>query len=480
LSSQQQNKLTEQQCYDYIAEHIFKLRPESYRDQHPIWPGAVGIEVEMLPVVANEEKGKRPDLIPLQGEDRTLASSLRNLAKKRGWTIEEEAGDSGDLLMRVKMDSGDFLTFEPGGQLEFSSIPYPCLGDAVKRLRAVQADLNQVYANCGLTLMQLGQNPFYSTEEVGLQMPKKRYRAMDEHFKSIGPWGAKMMRLTCTLQVCLDFGPHETIMAQRFLLSQLLAPFATAIFANSPFENNQLADHIGIRSKAWRYIDKSRTGIPKGVEKLYENFDKETCVSLYAQMLFDSSVVFMEAADFDRPNKLTTFGEWINNPIDGLSPTVKDLETQLSLMFPEVRPRNFLELRSLDCQSVPWQMVPAAFYCGILYDDENLLACLQELKPYVHRLDELLLKAVDGLHDEELQKVSKQLLKRAISGFKRLPSCFSAEGSLEVLEDFNRVFTSEGRTPADDLKDEFESQGAEYDIFSVYQRVEAKWLKQRS
>ncbi|MEZ4743692.1 MAG: glutamate-cysteine ligase family protein [Bdellovibrionota bacterium] len=229
-------KLNEDWCREYISEYVFKLRPEEYQNQHPIWPGSVGLEVEMLPVIAQSD-GLPPKLVPLQGHSNTLASCLKRLSLKNNWHFHEQPGPKGDgdLLIKVAMERGDALTFEPGGQLEFSSVPYPCLGDAVKRLHTVQDELKKSLGECGISLLQIGQNPFYGVDEVGLQMPKERYQAMDQYFSNIGPWGQRMMRLTCTLQVCLDFGPHETIMAQRYILGQLLAPFATAIFANSPF-----------------------------------------------------------------------------------------------------------------------------------------------------------------------------------------------------------------------------------------------------
>jgi glutamate--cysteine ligase len=449
-------------CRHYVDEHIFKLRPQDYNKKYPKWPGAVGFEVEMLPVIFQGD-GRRPALVPLQGAADTLASCLRRLARRRDWSIEESPGlkDSGSLLMRILMDQGDALTFEPGGQLEFSSIPYPCLADAIKRLEAVQADLTESLSPCEIELLQIGCNPWYRAPEVGLQMPKARYEAMDRYFASIGPWGEVMMRLTCSVQVCLDFGPTEEIMARRFLVAQLISPFATAIFANSPFMGGKISDMRTHRSKSWRHLDPSRSGGPAGLEKIQLHGNKNACAEVYTDFLLGARVVFVESLDYRVMTKSITFAEWIDQGIDGVRPTLKDLETHLSLLFPEVRARGFLEMRSIDCQSRIWQTVPAAFYTGLLYDEQSLNACHELLTPLISAVPELLGQSVFGLQNDAISSVALKLMDVTVEGFSRMPGCFLSEGSLTRLIKFREHFTARGRTPADDWLDAFAAGGGE-------------------
>src|SRR5690606_10899818 len=113
----------------------FKLQPPNYGELYPKWPGAVGIEVEMLPVLgAPSGPGQ---IVPLHGQG-SLAFHLEALAHAQGWQVETAEGHEGKrLLTRIELATGN-LTFEPGGQLEFSSKPYPCLSDALRHLRHVQ------------------------------------------------------------------------------------------------------------------------------------------------------------------------------------------------------------------------------------------------------------------------------------------------------------------------------------------------------
>ena len=224
---------TAEDCRDYLESRTFRLRPSEYSDKYPKWPGAVGIEIEMLPVFSSPLAGtepRKPGIVPLQGPTNSLASWLRDLAAQRHWEcVRDEKYDPENLLM-VRMDEGDNLSFEPGGQLEFSSRPYPCLIEAAARTREVQAVLDGHLQRHGVELVQIGLNPWHSVDQIGLQMTKPRYRAMDKYFSAIGPYGQQMMRQTCTVQVNLDFGADEATLAKRYLASQLIAPFAAGMF----------------------------------------------------------------------------------------------------------------------------------------------------------------------------------------------------------------------------------------------------------
>lgn len=462
-------------CRQYVDENIFKLRPADYHKKYPNWPGAVGLEVEMLPVVFRDGQA-RPSLVALQGESNSLASCLRSLAARRGWTVETSPGEDGHgpLLMRVLTEQGDALTFEPGGQLEFSSHPYPCLVDATTRLEEIQKDLLEALASCKVELLQFGSNPWYSAAEVGLQMPKPRYRAMDRYFSEIGPWGEVMMRLTCSIQVCLDFGANEESMARRYLLAQLMSPFATAMFANSPFIAGRPSGVRSVRSKAWRHLDPSRSGVAQGLDRILRRPTKRSCTDYYTEFMFGAGVVFIESRGFQVLTKPTTFGQWVEHGIDGLYPTLQDLETHLSLLFPEVRPRGFLEMRSVDCLPQFWQTVPAAFYVGLLYDDLNIDTCHRLLNRYCGNIPALLEKSPEGLADDEIFSVSLKLLDAAIDGFSRMPSCFRSEISMARLIQYREHYTSRRRTPSDDWLDAVVSNEGVLSE-SVVAEVEDRW-----
>ncbi len=475
-------RLTREDCRRHLAEHAFRLRAPDYHEKYPQWPGQVGLEIEMLPVLPRSG-AVIPAPVPLQGPSPSIASVLRSAAASRAWVLEDTDGDKGEpLLLRVALDDGDQITFEPGGQVEFSSRPYPCLGDALRRMTSVQHDLDAVFAAVGIHLVQVGVNPWHTLGELGLQMPKPRYRAMDRYYAAIGPYGQQMMRQSCTLQVNLDFGSDESTMVRRYIASQLLAPIAAATFALSPVVNRQSTGIRGYRTRIWRHTDPTHTGIPT-VSKLAQvsdaelerQFTRQAMIDEYLDFALRAQVVFIAELDYRSPH--ISFGEWLERPVEGVSPTLNDFITHLTLMFPEVRPRGFLELRSVDCQPRAFSSVPASYWTGLLYDDKTLDALLALLLPERQRLNDLLIKAEDGLAHPALRTLAAAVAELAQSGFSTLPPCFKSDGVERELQAFVGHFTAQGRTPADDVLDLLRRENSSFPSFAGYQALAGEWTK---
>jgi glutamate--cysteine ligase len=478
VSRDSKGPLDREACLAYLSENTFRLRPSDYGQKYPKWPGAVGLEIEMLPVDPRDHGSPVPGPVPLYGPGLSTSELLQAAAPSHGWTPRTDSGtdknSAGGTLMSVLMDQGDALTFEPGGQLEFSSAPYPCLCDAVKRMNEVQSQIDRIYSDCGLAIAQVGINPWHTLGEIGLQMPKPRYRAMDQYYSQIGPYGQRMMRQTCTVQVNLDFGPDEMTLAKRYLASQLVSPLAAAMFAYSPVVDRKLTGVRGFRSRIWRHTDPTHTGLP-GLKAISARLDRSTCISTYLEAVLGATVVFIEDLNYQVLAKPLTFGEWLDHSVEGVRPTVKDLATHLSLMFPEVRPRGFLELRSIDCQARAWQYVPAYFYTGLLYDRETLDQVIDLLLPYGPELENLLVKAEQGLEDPTLAMLSARVIQLVQSGFSRLSPCFKAGGAEREFAAFAANFTLKGRTPADDVLDAVHRSKDSFMTFATYRSLEERW-----
>ena len=185
--------MTPDLCREWVENKVFPLQPETYRNMYPEFPGAVGLEIEMLPLILSKNQAV-PQIVPLQGENNALAAWLRKMTKIHGWTASESEQDGERLLMGIKLDQDDNLSFEPGGQLEFSSRPYHCLSEAISRTHYIQSLLDRELLEFGgVTLTQIGLNPWHSIDEIGLQMRKPRYRAMNDFFSGISEYGPRMI-----------------------------------------------------------------------------------------------------------------------------------------------------------------------------------------------------------------------------------------------------------------------------------------------
>src|ERR687890_763464 len=93
------------------------------------------------------------------------------------------------------------------------------------------AHLPAAAAGEGIDLLATGIDPFNSIEQAPLLVTAKRYQLMAEYFATLGPAGARMMRQTASFQINLDFDEEPWF---RWRVLNALAPYVTAIFANSP------------------------------------------------------------------------------------------------------------------------------------------------------------------------------------------------------------------------------------------------------
>lgn len=458
--------LSRQDCYEYLQTHVFP--PSIMRERTAMtdcWPGGVGLEVEMIPICAGHSPQHPPRVAHLYGEDCSLVAGINKLCKRYHWKRKyisafSDAGEelSNQLLYRVFLDEQENISFEPGGQLEFASQPHCDMAGMVSRVTEIQELFDKSLADEKIALVQMGMNPWHHVDEVGLQMPQGRYQAMKQYFNRIDGAGAKMMRLSASIQINLDYGETDDIFLKRYLAAHLIAPFATALFANSPISESQLSELSSIRAHLWQHLDPARTGlIPALIKNVSSHLTTESCIEAYLNFALKAPVVFIEPLHYHVPEVPMTFGQWLEHPYvyrsQKIFPRLEDFITHLSLLFPEVRPRGFMEIRSIDCQSRHLQFIPMAFYIGLLYDPTSLDQTIDYLLPHSDHLTELHKKSVYALQDKDVAKTARHLMNLAIEGHTRLPSKYRGPELENTLRKFQIGYTEKKRSPADDARE---------------------------
>src|ERR1051326_695637 len=68
--------------------------------------------------------------------------------------------------------------------------------------------------------------------------------------------------------------------------------------------------------------------------------------------------------------------------LPGDKPTIKDWEDHLSTLFPEVRLKQFLEMRGADMGNRDHVVALSAFWTGLLYDEISLEAAWELVKDW--------------------------------------------------------------------------------------------------
>ena len=114
-------------------------------------PRRVGAEVELIPVDAGS--GRRCGLEP--GATPGTLPFLRRFGARQGWREITTAKGTPSF----ELPAGGTLTFEPGGQLEYSSPPCRSPSALLGLLRSVVLPLRAAAANEGIELLAVGTRP---------------------------------------------------------------------------------------------------------------------------------------------------------------------------------------------------------------------------------------------------------------------------------------------------------------------------------
>ena len=143
-----------------------------------------------------------------------------------------------------------------------------------------------------------------------------------------------MMRQTAALQINVERGPEPL---SRWLLLNSITPAVVALFSNSTSYAGKRVNHASYRAHLWRTLDDSRTGIA---------YDESDPVARYLNFALDAYA--MRSGNRTQPYE--TFREWMRRPDVGLD----DWYFHLTTLFPEVRPKEYFELRSADTIEAEW------------------------------------------------------------------------------------------------------------------------------
>ena len=428
---------------------IEELRPRVHRLFFPekkdlVEDFSTGLELEIWPFRKTDTSPNK--LVRFHEEGGTGLIDILQASQHQINGLEWAPGPGG--MPRFVIGDGGQLTFEPGGQLEYSAAPQATLDLAVADISAIIESLRCTLKPHGIWFYHGGLNPWYSVDEVGLNLQKERYIHMNNYFKAKGPYGQRMMRLSTSLQVNLDAGDPQTAQ-RRWLAANLLTPVFTAMFGNSPFLEGKPNGAHSYRALIWQRLDPSRTGFQPGF--LAEDY--QPCpVTQYLD--------FALAADCQRlPDKagklvfdgrFLSFQDWMDQGSHGWFPTLEDFDMHLTTLFPNVRARGFFEVRYLDGQSKVWCAVPGIMLTHLLYSEPARERAIQLLAPYRTQLPQMEERAaIQGMTEPEIAPLTQEIANLALEAAGQIES----EPVVGLCEAFLNHYTRRNRNPASDLLD---------------------------
>ncbi len=311
-------------------------------------------------------------LTPLQYEGEDGVNAVLERMQRFGWAPVEENG----FLIALKKD-GASISLEPGGQFELSGAPLSTLHETCREVHTHLDQVKEVSDELGLGFLGVGFSPKWTLDETPI-MPKDRYKIMRAYMQSVGSLGREMMFRSCTVQVNLDFS-SEADMVKKFRVGLALQPIVTAMFANSPFTEGKPNGFQSFRSHVWLDTDHDRTGMLPFVFDEGFDFERYTDYALDVPMYF----VYRDGTYHDVTGK--SFRDFMAGTLEGFEgqkPLLSDWDNHLTTIFPEVRMKQFLEMRGAD--GGPWKRLCAlpALWVGILYHQASLDAAWDLVKDW--------------------------------------------------------------------------------------------------
>ena len=374
--------------------------------------------MELIPV--SIDTGAQVPIVAADGP--STLPLLRRFGARHGWT--EQASPYG--VPQFALPDGGIASYEPGGQIELSAAAFPSATALVRALRGTVLPLMAAARDVGIELLSAGVEPRNGIESVPMQLPGRRYVRQTRFMETLGTGGTRMMRQTAAMQVSVDFGA-EPLAAWRVL--NAMAPYATAIFANSPVYRGEPTGHRSFRARIWRELDGGRTGC----------FACDDPVGEYLDFALAAPAILLGDDERFRP-----FAEWNAH---GCA-TPDDWRAHLTTLFPEVRPKGFAEVRSADAMAPEWYAAPLVLLAGIVHHPPTLRAAAELLGAP----DPGLLHAAgrDGLSDPRIASVARDLAGLALAGAAALPGFFAGADLDEAAAFFAR-YTRLARSPADDV-----------------------------
>ncbi len=252
------------------------------------------------------------------------------------------------------------ITLEPGAQLELSTPHSSKIKDIEANYLSFAREVIPYLSEHKQLLMALGYQPVSKIADIPF-IPKKRYDFMSSYLSKRGKYALNMMKGTASIQITIDY-TSEADFVKKYQIVSYLAPLIALLTDNSPFFEGEIFYQNLLRTLIWLNCDRDRCGILPNA--FNNNFGYET----YARYILDHPPMLVK-----KDGEMTyTDDTPFKDIFEPESYTDAELEYALTMYFPDVRVKQFIEIRMADALPYPMNFALVAFIKGLLYDSDNL------------------------------------------------------------------------------------------------------------
>ena len=348
----------------YVPEQGRRRRsPAATSSSSPSTPAAkpreqwrIGTEYEKVAVRRADGRA-----VPFSGP-RGIEALLRRLAERYGWEPVEEDGRIIALGGRKAS-----ITLEPGGQLELS-------GELCDSVHCARAEFDRPH-----------RRDRHRRRRARHRLPRPRHAAdqpgrgdragcrsgatasCGPTWPKVGTLGQRMMKQTATVQVNIDYSSEADAML-KMRVGMGITPLLNAMFANSPLCDGDLN---GLLVVSRPHLDRHRC---RPLRTAAVRLPDQRRLRRLRRVRARRADVLHRARRRWYDMTALTFRQFWTDGYRGLRATMADWSAHLTTLFPEVRLKGYIELRSADSQAPELMLAVPALVKGIFYEADCLQA----------------------------------------------------------------------------------------------------------
>ncbi len=412
----------------------------------------VGVEWEKIGVYKDTLKAIR------YSGPRGVESIFKALVRRNGWHAMKQRSH---IIALQKGNSS--ITLEPGGQIELSGKKSMFLDENASELHSHLKEIKKISEPLGIAWLGIGLQPVSTCEEIEW-VPKKRYAIMRKSLKNKGRLTFAMMKETASIQISLDYLTEKDAL-EKLRLAFALSPVLSAIYANSPISRGRLNGFYSRRCHIWRHTAPERTGIISDVFRSDFNFERYIEYALSVPMLF-----IVRGKNWVPANGIT-FEEFLKRGLGVHKPEIPDWPLHLTTIFTEARLKQYVEIRSMDCQKTNVGLSAPALLKGIFYDPGSrkkawdLFAGLSIKERLKLSADVPSRGLQSRFKDKTIWAVAVELVGLAEKGLNRLSEKkLALKNEASYLEPLKDILIRRKITPAEILMECFSRSGSRKEI----------------
>ncbi|WP_027340560.1 glutamate--cysteine ligase [Halonatronum saccharophilum] len=361
----------------------------------------IGIEVEHFVI-------EKKSLSSIDYSQNNGIESILYVLKGKGWKGQTE----GNKLIGLNSNGAD-ITLEPGGQLEIGTNPY----DSVDKLKDIYfsflEDIVPILDEQGYQLLTLGYHLKSKIDDIDWN-PKRRYKIMSNYLGSKGKYAHNMMKGTAALQMAFDY-KDEIDFVKKFRVANALSPLIAVLFDNSPVFEGEIYEGEALRTLIWANTDNNRTGV------IEEAFKPDFGYESYADYILSREPILVKS----NGKYIDTGSKSCKEIFSEMKMGREELEHILTMVFPDVRAKKFIEIRMADSLPPDYTFSLVAFWKGILYNQPNLDEVYNLIKPLSYEdilraKEDIIAKGIRAnIGDYSILDMATKLVKISKGGLKQ-------------------------------------------------------------